>query len=209
MDTNSQSENRVVTRVPRWTLVVIGVLCITLIAAGALLLAKDQRSESNTASEISSSEPTMPTTTTSVVEAGSPSSNDSISEAPAQSPAPTQGSNRNSSSDNWTESAPPQTSPPQTSPPQTSPPQTSPPQTSPPTTICAPDTYELQRLKREYDRAQLNYQKSRGLAQYEGRYNDVRTLDLQYQANSEQYGRASEELNNCRYAYWQFTILDS
>ena len=189
MVTNSDDDKDIVLRVPRWMLIVIGVLGLTAISAGALFLAKGQNSESSPALAISSSGSTTPATTSPDGAVGSPSSIDSIPEVPAQPLAPTQGSNRNSSSDSGTESAPPQTSPPQT---------------SPPTTICAPNTDELQRLNSEYERSYLNYQKGVGVARYYQRDDDAVSLGYQHQANSGQYERALEELNNCRFAYWQF-----
>ena len=196
METNTQNGNSRFSGVPRWTLIVIGVLSGMLIAAGGMLLVPNGSSEPKSTSAISASEPST-TTSAALVESTVPPTS-----AP-QNPAPSQAPAANRVTNNAAEPAQIQTSPAQNLPPQTTPPQT-----TPPTTACVPNASEVARLQRDYARAQLNYSNGRRVAVYLNDSNAVRRLDLEYQSNIQQRDAASDDLNNCRIAYWNFTIVE-
>jgi len=201
MEANSQDRNSRFDGVPRWTLIVIGVLSGMLIVAGAMLLIPSGGSESNSTSAISASEIST-TTSTGLVESTVPPTSTDQNPTTSQAPAP-QAPSANRATNSATE--PTQI---QTSPAQNLPPQITPPQTTPPTTSCVPNASEVARLERDYARAQLNYSVSRRAAVYEGNTNAVRRLDSEYQSNIQQRNAASDDLNNCRIAYWNFTIVE-
>ncbi len=201
METNSQDGNSRLGGVPRWTLIVIGVLSGMLIAAGAMLLVPSGGSESNSTSAISASEVST-TTSSALVESTIPPTSTDQNPTPSQATAP-QAPSANRATNNATEPAQIQTSPAQNLPPQTTPPQT-----TPPTTACVPNASEVARLERDYARAQLNYSNGRKIAVYLNDGNAVRRLDLEYQSNIQQRNAASDDLNNCRIAYWNFTIVE-